>query len=223
MMFDELKFDINGLIPVIAQDKNNGEILMQAYANKEALQITIDTGFAHYFSRSRNKIWKKGEESNHVQKVYEILYDCDGDSLIYIIDQVGAACHTNNRTCFYRSLVCLDAYSDYKILFNVIDTINDRAVHPKEGSYTNYLLTKGVEKICKKVGEESTEAVIAAIGNKKEELAEEICDLFFHVAVLMKNCNIEPQDVFSVLEKREGLAPKEKYKNINNNEKVKLD
>lgn len=222
-MFENLKFDNNGLIVVIVQDVINGEVLMQAYANKEALTKTIETGFAYYFSRSRNKLWKKGEESGNLQKIYEILYDCDGDSLLYLVEQVGSACHTNNRTCFYRSLTSLDHYPDYKILFRVADTIKSRALNPKEGSYTNYLLTKGIEKICKKVGEESTEAVIAAIANKKEDLVAEIGDLFFHLAVLMESMNIQPSEIFAKLEEREGLVPKEKYKDLSNDKKIKLN
>lgn len=207
----DLVFDKDGLIVVITQDVFTGEVLMQAYANKEAIKKSISTGYAHYYSRSRKKLWKKGEESGHVQKLYTIKYDCDGDALLYLVEQTGQACHTNNHSCFYRDLKNFKDVGDYKVFFRVIDTLKDRKKNPKEGSYTNYLFDKGVEKICKKIGEEATETVIAAIANQKKNTINEIADLYYHVAVLMENQGIELSDIAECLEEREGKPAKPKY------------
>lgn len=221
----EMKYDEKGLICAIAQDVYTGEILMQAYMNKEALEKTIETGCAHYYSRSRKCLWKKGETSGHTQKVFKILYDCDSDCVVLLIEQNGAACHTGNRSCFYRTLKEFEFKADYKVVFEDAKTIEERAKNPVEGSYTNYLLDKGVEKICKKVGEESSEVIIAAMADKKEELIGEFADLIYHSLVLMKAKDISLEDVFEEIMKRKGLAPKEKYKNADsiesNTDKIK--
>jgi len=206
----DLKFDEKGLIVAIAQDALSGEVLMQAYMNRESLEKTLETGYATYFSRSRNKLWVKGEESGHTQKVVGISYDCDGDSILLKVIQEGAACHTGNRSCFYRDILS-SSYPDRKIIYDVINTIEDRKVNPVEGSYTNYLLTKGVDKICKKIGEESSEVIIAAVNDNRKELTMEIADLVYHTLVLMSAKNIRLQDVFRELEEREGKAPNPKY------------
>ena len=221
----DFKFDDKGLICAIAQDAFTGEILMQAYMNKEALEMTLQTGYAHYYSRSRKCLWKKGETSGHVQKVYKILYDCDADCVVLLIHQDGAACHTGNRSCFYRTLKDFEFVPDYKIVFDDIKTIKERKLNPVEGSYTNYLLDKGTEKICKKIGEEASEVVIAAMANKEQELVGEFADLLYHSLVLMEDKGIQIQDVFEEVMKRKGLAPKEKYKDSNsiqsNTDKIK--
>ena len=202
-MYD-LKFDENGLIPAIAVDAVTNEVLMQAYMNEEAFKITLETGEAHYWSRSRKKLWHKGEESGHFQKVVSVCADCDGDSLLlYVIQIGGIACHTGNRSCFFNEIKRFDNVpGNVKVLRVLADTIKDRAENPREGSYTDYLLAKGVEKICKKVGEESTEAVIAAMKADNKELSNEIADLFYHLFVLMQARGMNYTDVLKVLEER---------------------
>lgn len=205
----ELKFDGYGLIPAIAQDAVSGEVLMCAYMNVESLKLTIETGNATYYSRSRKAIWEKGATSGHYQKVREILVDCDGDALVLKIEQMGAACHTNNYSCFYRS------FKDGKlkkiktgnnigqgVIYDVYDVICDRKENPKEGSYTNYLLNKGIDKILKKVGEEATEVVIAAKNSDNAETKYEIADLLYHISVMLVNQGITWDEVFDELQKR---------------------
>lgn len=211
----DYKFDNNGLICAIAQDVYTGEVLMQAYMNKEAIEATLSSGYATYYSRSRQCLWKKGETSGHLQKVIEIRSDCDNDCLLLLVEQIVAACHTGNRSCFYTSVADYDYVPDYKIVFDVSKTIKERKINPQEGSYTNYLFNKGVDKICKKIGEEATEAVIAAVSDRKEELIGELSDLLYHSLVLMEARDITLQDVFSELLKREGKLPNPKYADMN--------
>lgn len=203
---EKIQFNSEGLIPAIAQDVKTGAVLMMAYMNEESLKITLDTGYATYFSRSRQKLWKKGETSGHVQKVRAMYYDCDGDSLLLQVDQVGNACHTGEYSCFHNPLVSLvegaNQLPSSAILQEVYNVIADRKVHPKEGSYTNYLLDKGVEKICKKVGEEASESIIAAVKGSNEELRYEVADLMYHVMVLLFNQGLTPAEIWAELQKR---------------------
>lgn len=220
----DLKFDEKGLICAIAQDVYTGQVLMQAYMNKEAVDKTLATGIAHYYSRSRQCLWKKGETSGHIQTVKKIYYDCDGDCLLLMIDQNGSACHTGNRSCFYRELKEFEYVPDYKVVFDEEKTISDRAINPVEGSYTNYLLNKGTEKICKKIGEEATEAVIAACVDKKADLVGELCDLMYHSLVLMQDKGVTLQDIFYELMARKGAKPNPKYAKdniVSNSEQIK--
>ncbi len=222
----KIKYDEKGLVPAIAQDVYTGEVLMQAYMNEEALSKTIESGYAHYYSRSRKCLWKKGETSGHLQKVKKILYDCDCDCLLLEIEQTGAACHTGNRSCFYRTLKEFEFVPDYKVVFEDADTIRQRRISPVEGSYTNYLFDKGIEKICKKVGEEATETVIAAVAGKKDELVGELCDLLYHSLVLAEASGISIQDVFREVMVRKGKAPNPKYAKgdiKSNSDKIKED
>ena len=202
-MYD-IKFGENGLVPAIAVDAVTNEVLMQAYMNEEALAKTMETGEAYYFSRSRNKLWHKGEESGHIQKVIAVYTDCDRDSILLEIDQIGGiACHTGARSCFFHELKTFgDKPGNVAVLRVLGDTIADRAANPQEGSYTNYLLGKGTEKICKKVGEEATEAVIAAMKGDNKELSNEMADLLYHMFVLMQSRGIFYQEVLKVLESR---------------------
>lgn len=211
MDIKDFKFDDKGLVCAIAQDATTGQVLMQAYMNAEALQATLDSGYATYFSRSRQCLWKKGETSGHLQKVVRVDYDCDADCVLLQVDQTGAACHTGNRSCFYRNLKTFEDRPDYKIIFAEAAAVEDRKAHPVEGSYTNYLLGKGTEKICKKVGEEATETVIAACCDKRGEMVGELCDLFYHALVLMADKDVCLDDVFAELERRRGKAPDPKY------------
>ncbi len=201
-----VKFDEKGLVPVVTQDIKTGTVVMLAYMNQEALQKTLDTGYAVYFSRSRQTLWKKGETSGHVQKVRAIHYDCDGDSLLMLVEQAGGACHTGEYSCFHNELLSLvegaAKVPSAQILQEVYNVIADRKVNPKEGSYTNYLLDKGVEKICKKVGEEAAESIIAAVKGSREELRYEAADLVYHLLVLLFNQGLTPMELWAELEKR---------------------
>lgn len=149
----DIKWNSDGLVPAIAVDAYTNEVLMQAYMNEEALRLTLETGRAHYYSRSRGKLWLKGETSGHFQTVADVYTDCDNDSILLRVIQTGAACHTGNRTCFFRKLKSFSRVADISILQKNIDTIEDRAEHPQEGSYTNYLLAKGREKDLQKRSE----------------------------------------------------------------------
>lgn len=197
-----LKWNEAGLIPAIAQDAATGEVLMLAWMNQESLRLTLESGYATYFSRSRQRIWLKGETSGHTQRVIRLSYDCDGDAILMQVSQIGPACHTGQRTCFHNPVVDGDLPATADILHTIEATISDRAAHPKPGSYTNYLLDKGAEKICKKVGEEATEAVIAAMKADADGLAGETADLLYHLAVLLYSRGVSWQDVWEVLKKR---------------------
>ncbi len=185
--FSEFKTDEKGLVPCIVQDYKTKDVLMMAYMNEESFAKTLETGRMTYFSRSRNELWVKGETSGHFQYVKSLSIDCDKDTILAKVSQVGAACHTGNRSCFYTPLVEKE-YNDTNpltVFQDVYDVIMDRKKHPKEGSYTNYLFDKGIDKILKKVGEECTEVVIAAKNPDKDELKYEISDLLYHLMVLM--------------------------------------
>lgn len=215
-LLKELKFDENGLIPVVVQDHKTNEVLMMAFMNEEAFKKSMETGMIYYWSRSRKKLWLKGETSGHYQYIKSIAIDCDGDTLLIKADQVEAACHTGHYSCFYREfqkegLVNTQAkvfdaekvYSDNsRILQEVYDVIADRTVNPKEGSYTNYLFEKGLDKILKKVGEESAEVIIAAKNKSKDEIRYEIADLFYHLFVLMVERGVKLDDIYNELKGR---------------------
>lgn len=205
-MIENVKFDERGLVPAIAQDIKTGAVLMLAYMNEESLRLTIETGYATYYSRSRQRLWKKGEESGHVQKVRAIRYDCDGDTLLLQVEQTGPACHTGEYTCFHNTLSELvegeGASKGSAVLQEVYNVILDRMEHPVEGSYTNYLLDKGIEKIAKKVGEEATETVIAAIKGSKDEVRYEASDLLYHLLVLLAHQQITLEEIWTELASR---------------------
>lgn len=205
-MIENVKFDERGLVPAIAQDVKTGAVLMLAYMNEESLKLTLETGYATYYSRSRQKLWKKGEESGHVQKVRGIRYDCDGDTLLLQVEQTGPACHTGEYSCFHNTLSELvegeAASKGSAVLQEVYNVILGRMENPTEGSYTNYLLDKGVEKIAKKVGEEATETVIAAIKGDKDELRYEASDLLYHLLVLMAQQGVTPEEIWTELSSR---------------------
>lgn len=265
MNLPTLKYDERGLIPAITQDATSGQILMQAYMNEEALRATIETGFVHYYSRSRQSLWRKGETSGNQQILRKILVDCDMDSLIIKVDQTGPACHTGEQTCFYREIngigeigkleesifnelvnkwdfkistalgapitsvdkleeksdqpvyneamdprfkdksnqdASLKVTEDVHILDGLYELIQARKEQPVEGSYTNYLFEKGLDKILKKVGEETTEVVIAAKNHDKQELSMEVADLLYHVLVGLVEENVSLEDVYQVLKER---------------------
>ena len=166
-----IKYDDKGLIPVIVQDYLSGKVLMMAYMNKESLELTLSTGYANYYSRSRQSLWKKGETSGNVQRVMEISTDCDGDCLLLKVDQTGNACHTGAESCFFNSIKIFEENRSIgQILDSLYKVIEDRRKNRKEGSYTNYLFDKGIDKILKKVGEETSEVIIGAKNNSTEDM-----------------------------------------------------
>ena len=202
--FSDLKLYESGLIPVVVQDYKTNEVLMMAYMNEEAFDNTVKTGRMTYYSRSRKCQWVKGETSGHYQYVRALCVDCDKDTILAKVEQVGAACHTGNRTCFYTTIVGTerDAKNPLQVFESVYDTITDRREHPKAGSYTNYLFEKGLDKILKKVGEEATEIVIAAKNPNPEEVKYEIADFLYHVMVLMAERGVTWEDITKELADR---------------------
>ena len=198
---ENIKFDANGLICAIAQDYETGEVLMQAYMNAEALEKTLATGYAHYFSRSRQKLWKKGETSGHTQKVVAASFDCDRDCILLQVEQTGAACHTGSRSCFYDS-IAKGEKEGLTFLGELMRIVEDRKEHPVEGSYTAYLFSRGVDKIAKKLGEEAVETVIASKNDDKAELTHEISDLIYHLLVLMQAKDVSLSDLCTELVRR---------------------
>ena len=210
-ILEAVKFDEKGLVVCVVQDYHAKKVRMVAYMNKEALEKTLETKEMYYFSRSRNELWRKGETSGYFQHLKGLSIDCDGDALLFQVEQVGGiSCHTGHATCFYRDLkedidVLVNRTKIEKSdieLFNLEATIADRIKNPVAGSYTNYLIEKGENKILKKVGEEATEAVIAFKDGKKQEMIGEIADLIFHLSVEMGVKEISWNDVFEELKKR---------------------
>ena len=210
-ILDAVKYDENGLVVCVIQDCHAKKVRMVAYMNAEALKKTLETKTMTYFSRSRNELWVKGETSGYYQYLKGLSIDCDGDALLFQVEQVGGiSCHTGNATCFYRDLeedidivVNRTKIEKSKIaLLNLEATIQDRILNPVPGSYTNYLIDKGENKILKKVGEEASEILIACKDNNKQEIIGEIADFIFHVSVEMATKGISWEDVFEELEKR---------------------
>lgn len=202
--WSDFKLNSDGMVPVIVQDYKTDEVLMLAYMNEEAFQTTLETGKMTYWSRSRDELWTKGLTSGHVQYVKSLTLDCDNDTILAKVSQVGAACHTGNRTCFFQELVKkpYDDTNPLRVFQDVYDVILDRKAHPKDGSYTNYLFDKGIDKILKKVGEECTEIVIAAKNPDKEEIKYEISDFLYHVMVLMAEKGVTWEDITRELARR---------------------
>ena len=214
-LLDSVAFGTDGLVPAIVQDGESGEILMLAYMNREALQKTLETGKSHFWSRSRNALWRKGETSGNEQTVRQIRLDCDGDALLLKVDQKGVACHTGERSCFYRKLQG-DMLAEVPtgnplweecrttILQRVHDVIMDRKRNPQEGSYTCSLFTAGQEKILKKVSEEASEVLIASMAADRSQVIHEVADLFYHVLVLLGFHDIPLAVVYDELANRYG-------------------
>lgn len=202
--FSELKLNPSGLIPVIVQDYKTNEVLMLAYMNKEAFNHTVKSGRMTYYSRSRKELWIKGETSGHYQYLKSLTVDCDKDTLLAKVEQIGAACHTGSRSCFFQQIVGndYDTTNPLQGFESVYGTIMNRKENPKEGSYTNYLFDKGIDKILKKVGEEATEIVIAAKNPNPEEIKYEISDFLYHVMVLMVERGITWEDITRELAER---------------------
>ena len=202
--FSEFKTNAEGLLPVIVQDYKTSEVLMLAYMNQESFEQTLKSGKMTYFSRSRSCLWTKGETSGHYQYIKSLTIDCDKDTLLAKVEQIGPACHTGNPTCFFQPVIGQEYESSnpLKVFENVYDTILDRKANPKEGSYTNYLFDKGIDKILKKIGEEATELVIAAKNPNPEEIKYELSDFLYHAMVLMVERGVTWEDIIKELENR---------------------
>jgi len=234
---DRIKFNKEGLIPVIVQDSRTLQVLMLAYMNREALERTLSSGQTWFWSRSRQRLWHKGEESGHVQEVEEVYFDCDADTLLLKVEQAGAACHEGYYSCFHyrldpaggialvgalafdptkvygkeetreypRGTVCpldIAGPADYQILGEVYQVITDRKLHRQTGAYTSYLFERGLDKILKKIGEETTEVIVAAKNRSREEVVFETADLLYHLMVLLVEQNIGLKDVLDELARR---------------------
>ena len=208
-----LKFDINGLIPAIVQDDKTGQVLTLAYMNQESLQITLREKQTCFYSRSRKALWRKGETSGNIQAVVSITADCDGDALVIRVNKAGPACHTGQESCFFNE-ICQEEGTQPFSLNGLMSIIEDRKQNPKEGSYTTYLFQKGKDKILKKVGEECTEVLIASAKDDREETIFEIGDLTYHLLTLMTEMGIAIQDVAAELAKRHVVDHKVKQERM---------
>ena len=202
--WEELTLNSDGLVPVVVQDYKTREVLMVAYMNKAAYLHTIKSGRMTYYSRSRKEQWIKGETSGHFQYVKEMKADCDKDTILAKVAQVGAACHTGNHSCFFNEIMKkeYDETNPLTVFESVSGVIKDRKVHPKEGSYTNYLFDKGIDKILKKLGEEATEIVIASKNPNPNEIKYEIADFLYHMMVLMAEKGVSWEEITEELAKR---------------------
>lgn len=211
---DQITYDAQGLVPAIVQDAVSKEVLMLAYMNSESLQRTIQTGDTWFWSRSRQELWNKGATSGHTQKVKSLRYDCDADTLLVLVEQVGPACHNGTYTCFTANIPLGDegsaqeavptasAGDRFAILGELEAVIASRDAERPEGAYTTYLFEKGVDKILKKVGEETAEVIIAAKNKDNEELRYEASDLIFHLMVLLRNNKLPLDDIMKELANR---------------------
>lgn len=210
---NELKFDSNGLIPAVVVDHFTKEVLTLAYMNRESLAISMQKGLTCFYSRSRKQLWLKGETSGNYQHIVAIIADCDLDALTVEVVKDGPACHTGEESCFHNAVWVSEDYKQfsYDALYELI---KGRKTNPKEGSYTTYLFDKGIDKILKKVGEESTEVIVAGKGGSKEETVFEIADLAYHVMVLMVEMGISLRDVTGELEKRHVVDKKIKQEKM---------
>ena len=197
----KMQYDENGLIPAIVQDVTTGEVLMLAYMNEAAYQKTIETKETWFFSRSRQELWHKGATSGNRQLVQRITVDCDRDALLVEVKPVGPACHTGEHTCFFEQTYGETA-STRSIVYDIVSQIHERSKQPVEGSYTSYLLREGIDKVLKKVGEESSEVIIGAKNDDHEELTNELADLLYHTLVLMEITDVTIADVKAQLVRR---------------------
>jgi len=205
-----VRFGADGLVPVVTQESRSGDVLMVAFANRDAVDRTLATGLAHYYSRSRGVLWQKGETSGHVQRVVEVRLDCDGDTILYRVEQTGPACHTGTRTCFSTVLGRTGGQADGAkeedpgghVLSRLASTIASRAADRPQGFYTAELLAQGIGKASQKVGEEAVEVVVAANSEDDERLASEAADLLYHLLVLLQARGVPFDDVLRELESR---------------------
>ncbi len=212
-ILQKLRFDSNGLIPAVVQDFYTREILTVAYMNQESLAITLQEKQTCFYSRSRQQLWRKGETSGNTQRVVRLRADCDFDALVVEVIKQGPACHLGTDSCFSNQLFQEEAVQRFT-LETLYQLIEERKIHPKEGSYTTYLFEKGLDKILKKVGEESTEVVIAGIKEDKKETIYEVSDLCYHVFVLMAQLGITVEEVKAELASRHVIDHKVKQEKM---------
>ncbi len=204
---DEIKFNGHGLIPAIVVDASSGDVLTLAYMNRESLEISMTEGRTCFYSRSRQELWRKGETSGNVQRIVDIISDCDNDALLVRVNREGPACHTGSDSCFYNSLYTSDKETAFSIN-DLYEMLLGRKNEKKEGSYTTYLFEKGTDKILKKIGEECTEVIIGAKNEDKKETIYEIADLYYHVMVLMVQLGITNDDIIKELASRHVIDKK---------------
>ena len=207
-MLEKIRFDEQGLVPAVIQDVSTGTVLMLAYMNRESLTKTLETGTTWFYSRSRQELWNKGATSGHMQQVREMYYDCDGDTLLVKVEQVGAACHEGTFSCFSRKFGDAEStrtdrpITPEDVLPALYEVIEDRRQNPVEGSYTHSLFEKGQDKILKKVGEETAETIIASKNNSQGEVIYEMADLWYHCLVLLAWHGVSLEELLSELGKR---------------------
>lgn len=206
---DKLKFDDNGLIPAIIIDYYTKEVLTLAYMNKESLEISLKEGKTCFYSRSRKELWRKGDTSKNYQHIQSIKSDCDNDALVIEVIKDGPACHTGAESCFINEVYQKENYKDFSI-YKLYELIRGRKINMTEGSYTTYLFNSGIDKILKKIGEESSEVIIGAKNGSKEEIIYELSDLLYHSLVLMVEKNITLNDIKDELSKRSIIDKKVK-------------
>lgn len=207
-----IKWDADGLVPAVVQDADSKEVLMMAYMNHESLRKSVETGFTWFWSRSRSELWNKGATSGNTQRITALHYDCDGDTLLVEAQSAGPACHTGERTCFYRTAAVANdtesnvgegsALARFKVLAELEQLIAERDAERPEGAYTTYLFEKGIDKILKKVGEETAESIIAAKNGDNDELRYEVSDLIYHLLVLLRERKLPLDEVMQELERR---------------------
>ena len=202
--WEDFKLNSDGHVTVVVQDYKTDEVLMVAYMNEEAYRMTLQTGKMTYYSRSRDELWIKGETSGHYQYVKSLTADCDKDTILAKVSQVGAACHTGSHSCFFNKIMEkeYEETNPLKVFEQVFAVIQDRKIHPKDGSYTNYLFDKGIDKILKKLGEEATEIVIAAKNPNANEIKYEISDFLYHMMVLMVEKDVTWEEITAELARR---------------------
>lgn len=210
---NELKFDDKGLIPAIVVDNVTKKVLTLAYMNEESLKISMEKKLTCFYSRSRQELWLKGETSGNYQHIVSITADCDNDALVVLVEKDGPACHTGSDSCFTKEVFENDELKDFSYE-SLLELIRGRKTDKKEGSYTTYLFEKGIDKILKKVGEESTEVIIAAKADDKKETIYEISDLCYHVMVLMVEMGISLEDIFKELSSRHVIDKKVKQEKM---------
>ena len=214
-MNNALKLDFSkGLLPAIAQEAESKNVLMLGFVDEEAVRLTLDTGYAHYYSRSKQRIWKKGEESGHLQKIVDVLTDCDNDTVLYIVEQTGVACHTGAKSCFFKSIKTnervLESEIDTTQIYGAIDTLFHEIESKKFGdpatSYTAKLFSKGKNTICKKIVEEAAELCFAVKDRNKNEIIYEAADLVYHALVGLSFSGVSPELVKTEIRRRFGVS-----------------
>ena len=210
---DELKFDSAGLIPAVVVDSITRNVLTVAYMNRESLEISMEKGLTCFYSRSRKELWLKGETSGNYQHIVSITADCDKDALVVVVEPDGPACHTGEESCFYNGVFENPELKEFS-LSGLVKLIEGRKIEKTEGSYTTYLFEKGLDKILKKVGEESTEVIIAAKADDKKETVYEIADLTYHLLVLMIQMGISLEDIHKELASRHVIDKKVKQEKM---------